>query len=536
MLDLDRIAEAVRYEGRVSRRLFTAYAAALAGLPLLAGRTSAADKQVSFTKNPFTLGVASGDPAATSVALWTRLAPEPLEADGGLSRDSIAVGWEVAADEGFKEIITFGSANAAAKLGHSVHVVAEGLKPDHWYYYRFHAGDAVSPIGRTRTLPAPDSSPEKLRFAFASCQHWEQGLFTAYEQMAKDDVDLVFHLGDYIYEYAGKDNPPDKTLYVRKHAGLEIKSLGDYRVRHAQYKTDDLLQKMHAACPWFVTWDDHEVDNNYANSISEEAKVTPAELLARRTNAYQAYYEAMPLRPQSLPKGPDMLLYRKAAFGKLAEFFVLDERQYRTNQPNNDKPSVLNEAALNPENTLLGATQREWLQQSLTASQGTWNILAQQVMMGLVSFVRQPGPELKHSMDQWPGYAHERMELVKFLAERKIANPVVLTGDIHSNWANELRVDDRKLDEPTVATEFVATSISSGGNGLADFKELPEIMGNNPFVKFHNRERGYVRCTVTPKQWTSDFVVVDEVMKPGGKSTTRASFVVEAGKAVVQRG
>jgi alkaline phosphatase D len=530
MLDLTRIPEAVRSEGGVSRRLFLAYGAALAALPSLATCAEAADKKVTFAADPFALGVASGDPDATSVVLWAKLAPRPQDPDGGMKPEAVGVAWEVAEDDAMKKVVARGTAVATPQLGHTVRAEAGGLKPDRWYFYRFTAGDARSPVGRTRTLPAADANPDKLKFAFASCQHYEQGLFTAYEQMAKDDLDLVFHLGDYIYEYA----PADKK--VRKHTGPatnKITTLADYRGRHAQYRADPLLHGMHAKCPWFVTWDDHEFDNNCAGEVQEiqpkgVAKADPVEFLERRAAAYQAYYEFMPLRPQSLPKGPDMLLYRGAKFGRLAEFFVLDTRQYRTPQPNGDGIKPLVGEALRPTNTLLGRRQRGWLDAGLISSVGTWNVLAQQVMMGMVDYTATGRNGF--SMDQWPGAAYERMALVKFLADRKVPNPVVLTGDIHSHWVNDLRVDDRKADTPVVATEFVGTSITSGGNGTDKPKGLNELMAANPCVKFHNRERGYVRCTVTPGEWASDYVVVEDVTKPGGKVLTRASFVVEAGK------
>jgi alkaline phosphatase D len=370
--------------------------------------------------------------------------------------------------------------------------------------------------------------PEKLRFAFASCQHFEQGLYTAYEQMAKDDVDLVFHLGDYIYEYeAGRGGK------VRTHIGAEIQSLDDYRIRLSQYREDPLLHGMHARCPWFVTWDDHEFDNNCAGAISEEPGVDPVAFLQRRANSYQAYYEMMPLRSGSVPKGPDMQLYRKASFGKLAEFLILDTRQYRSDQPNNDKKSPLNAAAWDKSQTMLGAKQREWLYRGLQQSSASWNVLAQQVMMGM--FIPSGNTENPdYSMDQWPGYAAERVQLMQFMKDRKVNNPVVLTGDIHSNWVNELRVDDTRAESPLVASEFVTTSISSGGNGKQHPVNLDKIYAANPGVKFHNGERGYVRCTITKDAWKSDYMVVDDVTKPGGKTFERASFVVESGNPKIQ--
>jgi alkaline phosphatase D len=229
-----------------------------------------------------------------------------------------------------------------------------------------------------------------------------------------------------------------------------------------------------------------------------------------------------------------MRLYRRAAFGRLAEMLVLDTRQYRTDQPNNDRRSPLNDAARDQRNSMLGRRQKGWLYQKLIKSRATWNVLAQQVMMGMVGF-GEAGQEFRYSMDQWPGYLAERMELVRFLAERKVPNPVVLTGDIHSNWVNELRVDDRRLETEPVATEFVTTSISSGGNGPEKPRGLETILTRNPFVRFHNGERGYVRCIVTPARWQADYMVVDDVEQPGGKVFPRASFVVEAGSPVVKR-
>lgn len=535
MLDLSRISDAVRAEGGISRRLFLAYGSALAALPALPARATFAAARPKFASDPFTLGVASGDPDARSVVLWTRLAPTPLDPSGGMDPEAVAVSWELAEDDSMSRIVAKGNAVATPQLGHSVHVVAGGLEPDRWYWYRFRAGDAVSPVGRTRTLPRPGAQPKQLKFAFTSCQHYETGLYTGYEQMARDEVDLVFQLGDYIYEYPGEEGR------VRKHLGpkdRKIQTLEDYRGRHVQYRLDPMLHGMHALCPWFVTWDDHEFDNNYAGEIQEEQPrgtppMDPVDFLIRRAAAYQAYYEMMPLRPRSLPQGPDMQLYRKASFGRLAEFFVLDTRQYRTDQPNGDGLAPLNEEATRRTNTILGRRQRGWLDAGLLASKGTWNVLAQQVMMGMVEF-NLPNRS-GYSMDQWPGYFEERVNLAAFLADRRVPNPVVLTGDIHSNWANNLRVDDRKHDQPVVATEFVGTSMTSGGNGTASPDGLDRLLADNPCVQFHNRERGYVRCVVTPKEWRSDYVAVEDVTRPGGTVVTRASFVVEAGQPGAKR-
>jgi alkaline phosphatase D len=379
-------------------------------------------------------------------------------------------------------------------------------------------------------MPDPESTPEKMMFAFASCQHYETGLYTAYEHMRNDHPDAVFFLGDYIYEYKGKDG------LVRKHHGDEIQTLGDYRARLSQYRSDPLLQGMHAECPWFLTWDDHEFDNNCANDISEEQGVDPIDFLVRRANSYQAYYEMMPLRMNTFPTGPDMRIYRQAKFGKLAEFNILDTRQYRTDQPNNDRASPLNSAAMDKMSSMMGRKQKGWLMSQLVQSQGIWNVLPQQVMMGMVGFAKTVGGDKVYSMDQWPGYTYERMELMKFMAERKVSNPVVLTGDIHVNYVNDLRVDDREMETPVVASEFVVTSISSGGNGKFKPNTHDTILANNPFVKFHTAERGYVKCTLTPETYTSDYIAVEDVTMPGGKAVNRGTFVIEAGKAGIQKG
>jgi alkaline phosphatase D len=522
MFDFTTLRAAALHEGGVSRRLFLAYAGSLAALPYLRRRGDAATRKVSFAADPFSVGVASGDPTPRGVVLWTRLAPKPLEPGGGLLPKNIEVTWEISDDESMRNVVQRGSAVATPQLGHSVHAEVDGLEPDRWYWYRFRAGDANSPIGRTRTVPTQQSSPSELRFAVASCQNYEAGLYTAYEHMAREELDLVLHLGDYIYEYAGKDN------LVRKHVGEEIQSLDDYRIRHAQYKSDPLLQAMHARCPWMVIWDDHEFDNNCANDISEEEGVDPVDFLIRRANAYQAYYEMMPLRRRSLPRGPRMQLYRKLSFGRLAEFLMLDTRQHRTDQPNGDEEHDINDAAMSPKASMLGAEQFGWLQKSLNASTASWNVLAQQTMMGMVDLKRGDGR--RYSMDSWPGYAYERGRLMEFLANRRVPNPVVLTGDYHANWVNNLRLDDRRPEMPVVATEFVGTSISSDGNGADKLSDWKTATAENACVQFYNAQRGYVRCTVTPGSWRSDFQVVKDISRPGEPITTRASYVIENGE------
>lgn len=478
-------------------------------------------RQLKLSDYPFQLGVASGDPSPDGFVLWTRLAPDPATG-GGMPSQDVQVDWQVASDENMSRVIHQGSATASPQLAHSVHVEIDGLEPDRWYWYQFKAGSEVSPRGRTRTAPPAQQMPSRLRFAFASCQHFEQGLFTAYEHMAREDLDLVIHLGDYIYEGAGIDGR------VRKHDGGELYTLENYRNRYAQYKADKNLQEAHAAFPWIVTWDDHEVDNNYANDISEQPNVTPERFLKRRADAYQAYYEHMPLRRRSLPSGPNLPLYRRLSFGRLAQFSVLDTRQYRTDQPCGEGRKPPCDEVYDPQATLLGAEQEEWLRNGLLQSNARWNVLAQQVMMARVD--RQPGEEIRYQMDQWPGYEANRRRVLQFLGDNRIANPVVLTGDIHSNWVNDLKVNFDEPDGPTVATELVGTSISSGADGAQTRSDTEQVLAENPFVKFYNSERGYVRCEVTPEEWRADYRVVEYVSRPGAPSLTRASFLLEDGR------
>jgi alkaline phosphatase D len=509
------------WRGKTDRRAFLLGGLALVG----AGALTRVQARPRWDATPFSLGVASGDPAHDGVVLWTRLAPDPLNG-GGMSPESVDVRWEVADDDAMRKVVKRGRTTATGAWAHSVHVEVDGLKANRPYWYRFHTGEAASPIGRTRTLPKPGDEADRLRFAFASCQHYETGLFTAYRHMAAEDLDIVFHLGDYIYEGPGRDGQ------VRKHGGPEIMTLQDYRNRYAQYKLDPDLQAAHAAFPWVVTPDDHEVDNNYAGATSENDDPRDAFLL-RRAAAYQAYYEHMPLRRRSVPAGPAIQLYRHFSYGSLASFFVLDTRQFRTNQPCGDGLKAPCPGQADPSATLLGPSQERWLFDALVRSKGHWNVLPQQVMMAKVD--QMPGPEERYSMDQWSGYDACRTRLIEFFATRKPSNPVVLTGDIHSNWVNDLKVDFRDADAPAVATEFVGTSITSGGDGVDQTARMKDVLAENPFVKFQSSQRGYVSCAVTPKTWHADYQVLDYVSRPGAPRKTRASFRVTSGRPGAER-
>jgi alkaline phosphatase D len=443
-----------------------------------------------------------------------------------MPESAVEVEWRVAEDEGMRKVVRKGRAMAVPALAHSVHVEVEGLKPDRWYWYDFRAGGERSITGRTRTAPAAGAVPGQLKYTFASCQHWENGYYTAYEHMAAENPDLVLHLGDYIYEGAPRPGNP------RQHNSGEIVTLSDYRNRHALYKTDKALQTMHARAPWIVTWDDHEVDNNYAGAIPEDQQ-TREQLLERRANAYQAYYEHMPLRAAAKPKGSSMLLYRNVAWGGLADFTVLDTRQYRTDQPCGDGRKPMCPGALDPAGTLLGEAQHAWMERRLSESKAIWNVVAQQVLMAKIDFQRGEGEVV--SMDQWSGYEACRQRVLRYLHDRKIANPVVITGDIHSNWACDLKLDWRDERSATVGVELVGTSISSSGDGMDSMKGVEEVYAENPHLKWQGARRGYISCLVTPKRTRADYRTVAYVSRPGAPLETPRSFVVEAGRPGLQK-
>ncbi|MGB0739032.1 MAG: alkaline phosphatase D family protein [Planctomycetaceae bacterium] len=505
----------------VPRRDFLRYCAAVSAIPGTAIRAAGTvTAPVRFQDNPFQMGVASGDPADDGVVIWTRLATDPMNG-GGMSPEPVSVKWEIAEDEQFTKQVHTGTALAMPQLGHSVHVEASGLRPFRWYFYRFHVGDFTSPVGRTRTAPAEDDRTDRMRFAYTSCQHYESGYFNGYPHMQAEDLDLVVHLGDYIYEYAGVDNR------VRKHAGPEVTTLDHYRVRYAQYRLDRTLQETHRLFPWLVTWDDHEFDNNYANLVSEEDGISPEEFLVRRMNAYQTYYEFMPLRRRSFPQGPTMTLYRQCRYGRLARFHVLDTRQYRTDQPNGDHQKPMEGKVFDPQATMLGDRQERWLMKNLLQSQSTWNVLAQQVMMAPLN--RGEGEDRRYSMDQWPGYEVSRRRLLRFFHERSIPNPVVLTGDIHLNWVNDLQLDFQDPNSPLVGTELVGTSMTSAGNGGNFIPEYERAAEQNPFVQWYNSNRGYVSCELTADKWTTYFRATPFVDRPGAPIETKATYVIHNG-------
>ena len=481
-----------------------------------------------FGRYPFSLGVASGDPRPDGVVLWTRIAPEPMDG-GGMPMQPVEVAWELAADDRFRTVVRKGTEPARPELAHSVHVEVDGLEPGREYWYRFQVGKERSAVGRTRTAPAAGSPVERLRFALAGCQHYEQGLFTAYRHLAAERLDFVFHYGDYIYE--GREAGANLAR-PRLHRGDEVYTLVDYRNRYAQYKSDRDLQAAHASAPWIASFDDHEVDNNWAGDRDDDG--TPPEIfLLRRAAAFQAWYEHMPVRRALLPRGPDLRMFRRLAFGGLLDLHVLDTRQYRTDQPCGDHTKPRCAEALDPDATILGPEQKAWLFEGLSRSEARWNALAQQVMIGQAD--RDPGPDRRFDMDKWDGYVADRTALMGHLAERRRADVVALTGDIHNTWIGDLVLDFDDPKSPPLASEFVSTSITSGGDGSDQRPDTPKILAQNPHWKFYNDQRGYLSCTVTPERWQTDVRIVPFVTRPDAPVSTRASFVVENGKAGVQR-
>ena len=517
---------------RVSRKDFVrmgglGVAAVLLGVEASADRAFA---EPALGSDPFTLGVASGDPLPDGFVIWTRLLPE----GGGLPNRRLRVRWRLSTEENMRKVVRTGEAFTGPDRGYGVHVDLRGLNPNRDYFYQFRIGDYESPIGRGRTTPPFGASPAALAFAFVSCQDYQNGFYAAYGAMTRQeqDLDFVVHLGDYIYEYG----PSETAVPGREHNGPEIITLADYRKRHALYKRDEDMQEAHRLFPFIVTFDDHEVENNYADAIPEGGSETPTrrEFLRRRAAGYKAYYENMPLRPGSMPQGPDMRLYRRFSWGDLAQFSVLDTRQYRTDQPCGDGFTALCADALSESQTMTGPEQERWLKEGMRDSRARWNVTAQQTMLAEYDFNGAPTEELLN-MDQWDGYVAARNRLLGFFDRANIRNPITLTGDIHSAWVHDLKLDFDDEASRTVGTEFVGTSITSSFPGAF----LPVVEGarpDNPHTKFFDgANRGYTRCDLNRERYLTTFKAVPtepgqgSVVTPEAASTTLAAFAVEDG-------
>ena len=454
------------------------------------GAAAGVDPQAGATSwrgadDPFTLGVASGWPRPDGAVIWTRLAPRPMQADGGVDPIALAVRWEVI-EEGSPRPIQSGVVLAQPEWAHSVRVEIQGLQPHRIYRYQFSSGDARSASGRFRTAPAPGRS-EPLRLVFTSCQQYEQGFFSAWRHAAAESPDLVVFLGDYIYESSWGRN------HVRKHDPGVPQTLEDYRRRHALYRGDRDLQAAHAACAWLPTWDDHEVDNDYAAELSQRGD-PPERFLARRAAAYRAYFEHMPLPWSMAPQGPAMRIYGHLDWGTMARLHLVDDRQYRSPQacspPGFAGSRVVGADCLHrldPGRTMLGAEQEVWLDRSFKDSRARWNLLAQQTLMGRAD--SKPGPEQGWWTDGWDGYPAARSRLLESIRASSANNPLALGGDVHAFYAGELHEDfDRPGSKPAML-EFVGGSITSQSWAQP---RIDALLAENPNLKYgEGRSRGY---------------------------------------------
>jgi len=441
--------------------------------------------------DPFALGVASGDPSRDGFVLWTRLVgpdAHPLRAG------SIPVRYEVAEDEGFRNIVRTGALNAHPEAAHSIHLELTGLRPGRPYHYRFHALGATSPVGRTATVP---DRTNRLRLALTSCQHWELGWFGAYRDMLAGDPDLIVQVGDYIYETSYPDQPK-----VRDFGAPEPRDLDGYRARYALYRTDPDLQEAHRRVPWLVTWDDHEVLNDYAALANREG-LPPEIFAARRAAAYQAYFEHMPIRPSLWRSMASPRLYRGVDWGELASLSMLDTRQFRSNPPC-AAPSVARNVRLDhcaerlaPDRTMLGQAQEAWLAQRLSQERRPWTLLAQGVFFAPLAL--DGGGDAVYS-DQWDGYVAGRSRLLDQLARPNVRNPLILSGDVHSFWLNDLHRAD---GTPPVATEIVTSALAAQSPPAGRFGE---VRANNPPIRFHDlNHSGYVRIEIEPTRLVAQF-------------------------------
>lgn len=502
--------------------------------------------QPSFASDPFTLGVASGSPTSDSVVLWTRLAG-PGILGTALGHSALTLRWEVARDELFTRIAQSGQAIAAPELAHAVHAEVAGLEPDRWYFYRFMIGDAISPVGRTRTFPEPGAAVAGLRLAYASCQKWEDGYFTAWRHMREENLDTVLFLGDYIYEYPGTSSK------LRHPSGGWLLTLDDYRRRYAQYKGDADLQAMHAACPWLVTWDDHEVQNDYAGLQAGNSGVADPSVavnfLARRASAYQAWYEHMPVRSSVLTQGlgglltgAEMRIYQRLEYGRLASLYMLDARQYKDPQVGNPGDGLgssrVNPATCaswhDPRRSLLGQQQERWLYAEFANSRSReahWNVLGQQTLMGQRDLKAGAGQMFWN--DGWDGYASARSRLTDALRQHLVANPVVLGGDLHENWVGHVKLDYANPRSASVGVEFCGTAITARSG---DNARTAERLAENPHFVFAQAQRkGYGVVEFTPTHLSTSLRVLNDVTRPDSGIETLASFTVQAGQSIVER-
>lgn len=497
----------------ISRRLFLG--ATTAGIILPASIVRA-----QITSDPFTLGVASGSPKTSSVILWTRLAPEPLKG-GGMPIGDVSVRYRVWADAEMQRLVREGDVTAPETDGHSVHLKLEGLEQGREYWYRFALGEFESPVGRTRTASANGDS---AKLALASCQNWQSGHFAAYDDIAAWAPDCIIHLGDYIYEGGvgtignrQVEKPGETQIFrtVRLHNSHEITTLWDYRNRYALYKSDPSLQAAHAASPWIVAMDDHEVDNNWAADVPQDPMAqTPLEFQVRKIAAFKAWYEHMPVeRPPALAGlQPALQMYESYRFGP-AKVHLLDTRQYRSDQYLNEETCGAGMLGRVPcpdqdhaTRTVLGMAQEQWLARELRGSDAGFNVLASQIWMAPYRFSPADQPASVNT-DSWDGYPTARSRLIETLG-KDVANPVVVSGDWHCAAAMTINASGKTAGSRPIAHEFAGTSISSDCGWMY---EMEQMRSANPHVRHLNtRQRGYCRFEVSNSDWTTAYRVVDD--------------------------
>lgn len=483
----------------------------------------------SAGQNPFTLGVASGDPTPDGAVLWTRLAPAPFQPDGGMAAKLVEVTWRVFGsmrrDRGHG-IVAEGIHEARPEWAHSVHVELSGLAPRSEYYYEFQVGRHRTRLGRFRTAPAPGAALSQLSFAFVSCQSWRAGYYTSYRDLIDADHDLIVHLGDYIYEipyhFGARTQPAPEITWPKP------TDLAGFRYRHALHKTDPDLQAAHERAPFVVTWDDHEVENDWAGNYRGNGGSGPG-WEAVKAAAFRAFYEHMPLRRP--PVGASLDLYRRFHFGDLATFHVLDTRQYRdqaTTCAGELRDGGYCASAWDENRSILGVQQERWLHQGLTSSPARWNVIANSV--GFAPFVtRLPGggPDFVRGGTNWTGYAADLQALQSLFGSGAVRNPVVITGDQHVNRIFDVprRADD--LSSRVVATEFIGTSITSAGTQPAPVEEFDDP--DNPQSRWFTNERGYVAVNLSRQSFLAEFRAATDVDRPDGPVVHRRTWAVEDG-------
>jgi alkaline phosphatase D len=500
---------------RSRRELLRLLGSAAALVPL---RLLRAAPELRVADDPFVLGVASGCPTHNGIVLWTRL----ILADALVANDiAIPVHWEIASDASMQQVMQSGTEQATADWAHSIHVEISALQPDREYWYRFTAAGHQSIVGRTRTAPAPGASRKKLRFTVASCQKYENGYYVAYRHMLDDTLDFVVHVGDYIYEGTGGND------LIRGDGTDEAITLDQYRARYALYKRDADLRAAHAAYPWLVTWDDHEVANDYGGDASLEQ--SGAEFLLRRAAAYRAYYEHMPLPQRSKPIGSDLALYGQYSFGSLLSIQMLDSRQYRSYRACvNERSDIGARCAelYDPQRSKLGMQQEAWLTQSLKKNRARWNVLAQGTPMAHMNL--DSGGKRAYSRDAWDGYQAARQRLLDTIATQHVRNPVVIDGDHHAFLVAKLNRQAHRVDTPVLASEFTTTSISSP---LYPQPLLDTRRRNNPNLLLADSHRhGYLLMELTNQQLQTQLITVDTVTRTDARRSVLASYIVPNGK------